>query len=76
MPGDDSLKADLASITGMGKRLKLEGDELKKYIRTHMKGLGYGTETTFTMPKKSDGKSGGGILGSLFGSDDDEDDDE
>jgi hypothetical protein len=61
---------DLASVTAMGKRLKLEGKDLAQYIHRHMTGFGYAATRTYTTPKS------GGNRGGFFSSGDDDDDDD
>lgn len=69
---DEEMENDLKSLRGMASRLKLEGDEATKYVRDHMKRLGYEVVASFKRPEKTDSgkKSGGG----WFGSSDDDDD--
>lgn len=43
----DEASIDFDAITAAGKRLKLKGRELERYIHDHMTGFGYKSKRTY-----------------------------
>jgi hypothetical protein len=52
----DEATVDFESVSAAGKRLKLKGRELERYIHDHMTGFGYKSKRTYF---KADGEDEG-----------------
>lgn len=58
---EHSPDSDLATLTDLGKRMKIEGRDLEKFIHTCMKRLGYADrQTYYTKEEKRTGGYFGG----------------
>lgn len=78
MPNDPkpTAESDLAAVKAQAKRLGLTGEDRTEYIHKHMTGYGYRASRTYTLPKSSDSRRGGGFFGAGGSDSEDDEDDE
>ncbi len=69
----DEASVDFESVTAAGKRLKLKGRELERYIHDHMTGFGYKSKRTY-FKDEGDGDDEGTPFWRRGKKDDDDDD--
>jgi hypothetical protein len=69
----DDATVDLESVTNAGKRLKLKGRELEKYVHDHMTGFGYKSKRSYFKTEESDDDSVPFWRRGKSGDDDDDD---
>jgi hypothetical protein len=50
----DEATIDLESVTAAGKRLKLKGRDLERYIHDHMVGFGYKSKRSYFKDEEGD----------------------
>lgn len=70
---EHSAESDQALVTDLGKRMKMAGSDLNKFVDHCMRGLGYDFKRTYYTIEGKSRNSGGGFFGGGKNSTDEDD---